>query len=141
LGSSSAAPKRLSKELAFAGVYRFVFPEAREGKIAHAPCYVGEAGKISKRLLEHFRLERDGTNEEGGLKTLKLRAGWQVRGSIRNSGGDFKLEVLTIAGSVNFGGLTFGLDSIRDRLEDSFLRRMLENWAILASEYVTTCTR
>jgi hypothetical protein len=51
------------------------------------------------------------------------------------------LEVLTIAGSVNFGGLTFGLDSIRDRLEDSFLRRMLENWAILASEYVTTCTR
>lgn len=129
-------PKRLSKELAHAGVYRFVFPEARDGTSAHTPCYVGEAGKISQRLAKHFQLEPDATNEERGLKTLKPRAGWQVRGSIRNPGGSFKLEALTIEGPVNFGGLTFGPDSIRDPFEDSFLRRMLENWAILASEYV-----
>jgi hypothetical protein len=93
-------PKRLSKELAYAGVYRFVFPEARDGDGAHTPCYVGEAGKISKRLLDHFRLERQ------RLGNHKLRAGWGLRGSIRNSGGDFKLQVLTSEGPVNFGGLT-----------------------------------
>jgi hypothetical protein len=128
-------PKRLSTELAYAGVYRFIFSEARDGGSAHTPCYVGEAGRISRRLLDHFRLERDGT-KEGGLNTLKLRPGWQVRGSIRNSAGDFKLQVLTIEGPVNFCGLTFGPNSILKPFDDSFLRRMLENWAILASEYV-----
>jgi hypothetical protein len=109
-------------------VYRFVFPEARDGSSAHTPCYVGEAGKLNKRLLDHFQVERHGT--------LRLRPGWAVRGAIRNSEGDFKLQVLTIEGPVNFCGLTFGPDSIPTPFEDSFLRRMLENWAILASEYV-----
>jgi hypothetical protein len=87
-------PRRLSKELAFAGVYRFVFPEARDGSIAHTPCYVGEAGKISRRLREHFRLEGVDTHLSGEQNEPKLRPGWQIRGSIRNSAGDFKVEVL-----------------------------------------------
>jgi hypothetical protein len=129
-------PKRLSSDFAYAGVYRFIFSEARDGGSAHTPCYVGEAGNISTRLLDHFRLERDGVSEKGGLKALKLRPGWQVRGSIRNSAGDFTLQMLTIEGPVNFCGLSFGPNSIPKPFEDSFLRRMLENWVILASEYV-----
>lgn len=65
-----------------------------------------------------------------------LRAGWQVRGSIQNSVGDFRLQVLTIARPVNLCGLTFDSDTITNPFENSFLRRMLENWAILTSEYV-----
>jgi hypothetical protein len=76
------------------------------------------------------------TGEEGLLGARKPRAGWPVRGSIRNSGGDFRLQVLTIKGTINFCGLSFGPDSIPSPFEDSFLRKMLENWAILASEYV-----
>lgn len=44
--------------------------------------------------------------------------------------------MLTIESPVNFCGLTFGPDSIPTPFEDLFLRGMLENWAILASEYV-----
>jgi hypothetical protein len=46
------------------------------------------------------------------------------------------VQVLTIEGPVNFGGLIFGPDSIPTPFEDSFLRRMLENWAVLTSKYV-----
>jgi hypothetical protein len=129
-------PRRLLAELAYPGVYRFIFSEARDGNSAHTPCYVGEAGKIGMRLLHHFRPERQTSDEARPLGSRRLRAGWPVRGSIRNSGGDFKLQVLTIEGPVNFCGLTFGPDSIPNPIENSFLRRMLENWAILASEYV-----
>ncbi len=129
-------PRGQLAELAYPGVYRFIFREARDGNSAHTPCYVGEAGNIGKRLLHHFRAERQTSVEVKPLGSRKLRAGWPVRGSIRNSGGDFKLQVLTIEGPVNFCGLTFGPDSIPTPVESSFLRRMLENWAILASEYV-----
>jgi hypothetical protein len=88
------------------------------------------------RLLHHFRPEGQASDEAKPLGTRGLRAGWPVRGSIRNSGGNFKLQVLTIEGPVNFCGLTFGPDSIPKPFENSFLRRMLENWAILTSEYV-----
>lgn len=66
---SGRAPKRLS-ELAYAGVYRFVFPEARDGGSAHTPCYVGEAGKISERLPDHF--VRHGPDKERQLEKSKL---------------------------------------------------------------------
>jgi len=134
--NSRQVPRVLLAELAYPGVYRFIFREARDGDSAHTPCYVGEAGNIGKRLLHHFRAERQTSVGVKPLGSRKLRAGWPVRGSIRNSSGDFKLQVLTIEGPVNFCGLTFGPDSIPTPLEDSFLRRMLENWAILASEYV-----
>jgi hypothetical protein len=129
-------PKRLSTELGHPGVYRFIFAEARDGNSAHTPCYVGEAGKIGMRLLHHFRQEGQTADQLGAQGTRRLRAGWYVRGSIRNSGGDFKLQVLSVEGPVNFCGLTFGPDTIPNPFENSFLRRMLENWAIVASEYV-----
>ena len=134
--NSRQVPRGLLAELAYPGVYRFIFREARDGDSAHTPCYFGEAGNIGKRLLHHFRAERQTSVRVRPLGSRKLRAGWPVRGSIRNSSGDFKLQVLTIEGPVDFCGLTFGPDSIPKPLEDSFLRRMLENWAILASEYV-----
>ena len=134
--NSRQVPRGLFAELAYPGVYRFIFCEARDGNSAHTSCYVGEAGNIGKRLLHHFRAERQTSVEVKPLRSRRLRAGWPVRGSIRNSSGDFKLQVLTIEGPVNFCGLTFGPDSIPTPLENSFLRRMLENWAILASEYV-----
>lgn len=117
-------------------MYRFKFSEARDGNSAHTPCYVGEAGKIGMRLLHHFRPECQTSDEASPLGSRRLRAGWPVRGSILNSDGDFKLQVLTIEGPVNFCGLTFGPDSIPNPLENTFLRKMLENWAILASECV-----
>jgi hypothetical protein len=116
-----------ARNIDYPGVYRFIFHEARDGDSAHTPCYVGEAGNIGKRLLHHFRAERQTSVEVKPLGSRKLRAGWPVRGSIRNSSGDFNLQVLTIEGPVNFCGLTFGPDSIPTPLEDSFLRRMLVN--------------
>jgi hypothetical protein len=129
-------PRRLLAELNYPGVYRFIFSEARDANSSHTPCYVGEAGKIGMRLLDHFRFERQSAGSEGRLEKHRLRPGWSVRGSIRNSEGDFKLQVLSIEGLVNFCGLTFKPDSIPSPFENSFLRRMLENWAILASEYI-----
>ena len=134
--SRQQVPKRVSTELGYPGVYRFIFAEARDGNSAHTPCYVGEAGQVGARLLSHFRQERQTAIELTTPEARRRRAGWFVRGSIRTSGGDFMLQVLTIDGPVNFCGLTFGPDTIPDPFEDSFLRKMLENWAIVASEYV-----
>ena len=100
-------PQRLSREMAFPGVYRFIFPEARDGNSTHTPCYIGEAGNISMRLLHHFQPGRESSDGAEPFKTHRLRAGWRVRGTIRNSGGDFKLQELTIEGPVNFCGLNF----------------------------------
>jgi hypothetical protein len=129
-------PKRLTTDLAYPGVYRFIFPEARDAGAAHTPCYVGEAGNSGKRLRAHFRLESQDNVPMTGPRTLKLRAGWLVRGSLQNSRGNFSLEILAIEGPVSFCGLAFGPDSIPPPFENSFLRKMLENWAILASEHV-----
>jgi hypothetical protein len=132
--NSQQVPRHLATKFACPGVYRFIFREESDENSAHTPCYVGEAGNIGKRLRVHFRLER-GTGDETRLRTRRLRPGWSVRGSIRNSGGDRKLQVLTIEGPVNFCGLIFGPDSIPGGpFADSYLRKMLENWAILASD-------
>lgn len=129
-------PRRLLTDLASPGVYRFIFPEARDENAAHTPCYVGEAGNIGSRLRDHFRLEPSGTDERREVGRRGLRAGWQVRGSIQNAAGEFQLQVLMITGAVTMCGLTFGPNSVSNPLDDSFLRKMLENWAILASEHI-----
>jgi hypothetical protein len=128
-------PRRFSSELACPGVYRFIFPEVIDKNVSHTPCYVGEAGKIGMRLRDHFRPRRNGTDCDKGWETRGLRAGWSIRGSIQNSMGVFTLQMLTIEGPINFCGLTIEPNSISNPFENSFLRKMLENWAILASEY------
>jgi hypothetical protein len=127
-------PKCIHGKLTSPSVYRFVFKEFADENGRHTPCYVGEAGKIGKRLSDHFRRDDKERRDKNG--TLKLKAGWGVRGAIQNSKGEFALQRLTINGPVNFGGLAFGPDTIPDPFEDSFNRRMLENWAILYSEHV-----
>jgi hypothetical protein len=87
--------------------------------------------ELRKRVIRHIQ---DAVAHMFGLNVDELSK--RERPPCSCDATAFKLEVLTIEGLVNFGGLTFGPDSIRDPFEDSFLRRMLENWAILASEYV-----
>jgi hypothetical protein len=65
--NSQQIRRRLLTELN-PGVYRFIFPEARDANSAHTPCYVGEAGKIRKRLRNHFQLERHGTADKRRLR-------------------------------------------------------------------------
>ncbi len=130
------APLRLRAELAFPGVYRFVFPQFRDGNSAHTPCYVGEGGNIGSRLRDHFRKEKDSNRSWNEMNADGLPKGWHVRGNIRNSNGEFKLQALKITGTVNLCGLILGPDTIPNPFEDSFVRKLLENWAILTSEYV-----
>jgi hypothetical protein len=126
-------PKRVRAELGYPGVYRFVFAEVRDENGAHTPCYIGEAGNIGAHLVSHFRQERQSAVEP---TTKRFRTGWFVRGAIRISDNHFKLEVLTIEGPVNFCGLIFGSDTIPSPFENSFLRKMVENRAIIAAEHI-----
>src|SRR5580698_6011674 len=74
--NSRQVPRGLLAELAYPGVYRFIFREARDGDSAHTPCYVGEAGKIGLRLRHHFRPERSTSDEPLALGMRGLRPGW-----------------------------------------------------------------
>jgi hypothetical protein len=111
------------------GVYRFVFSERADGNFKHTPCYIGEAGDIGERLSEHFSAceseERRGKDGE-----LLLESGYQVKGEITNSAGDFLLQVLTLEGSLNLFGVVLNKTSF----DDIFSRKLLENWAILHAE-------
>jgi hypothetical protein len=127
-------PIHLRGRLLCPGIYRFVFREFRDENGKHTPCYVGEAGRLGRRLSDHFRRDDKVRRERTGK--LKLKAGWGVRGAIQRSGGEFKLQALTIEGPVNFNGLVFGPDTIPGPFEDSFVRKLLENLAIVVSEYV-----
>lgn len=136
--SNGVVPMRLLEEFDCPGIYRFVFAEFRDENGAHTACYVGETTNLSRRVRDYFpKKNRAGTN---GQIPTKLKPGWEVRGRILRSMEnlptvDFKLETLKIEGRVNFGGLTFEPESFADAFDNFFLRRMLESWAILASEY------
>jgi len=127
-------PKNLHGRMKYSGVYRFVFNEFKDENGKHIPCYVGESGNIGRRLSDHFRHDDKERRDKEG--ELVVSSGSDIKGGIRNSLGDFALQHLRIKGPVTFCGLTFGPDTIPDPLMDSFTRKMLENWAILYSEYV-----
>jgi hypothetical protein len=131
--SSGKAPKRLREEFSCPGVYRFTFPTAVDGAASHTPCYVGEATNLSNRIRKHFKKDKPGGRR---INPEKLKPGWALRGGIRNSRGDFKLETLKLEGRVSFGGFTFGPENFADDPhENFFVRKMLENWALLSSEH------
>ena len=131
--SSGKAPKRLRKDFSCAGVYRFTFPTASDGAASHTACYVGEATNLSSRIRKHFQKPKPAGRRIKWKK--KLKPGWELRGRIQSSQGDFKLETLKLEGRVSFGGFTFGPESFADPYDNFFLRKMLENWAVLASEH------
>ena len=131
--STGIVPKRLLEEFNRPGIYRFVFAESRDESGAHTACYVGDATSLCERIPDYFPK----TNQP---ISKKLSHGWEVRGRIALAkehlpAVDFKLETLEIEGRVNFGGFTFGPELFTGAYDDLFLRRMLESWAILASEY------
>ena len=121
--------KRLPSELAYPGVYRFIFPEKVDGSAKHTPFYVGEGGDVGKRLRAHFAPSSDEEKRDAKGAVI-LDAGWQVRGSIQNSHGKFSLQILNIEGSFNLCGVILNQHSF----DDPFARKLLENWAILSSE-------
>ena len=136
--STGVVPKRLLEEFDCPGVYRFVFAEFRDQNGAHTACYVGETTNLCRRVQDYFPKKSQIRTHQQIPK--KLLPGWEVRGRILLSMGglprvDFKLETLEIEGCVNFGGFTFGPESFADAYDNFFLRRMLESWAILASEH------
>jgi hypothetical protein len=106
-------------------VYRLIFTPFVDENGAHTPCYVGEGGDI-QRLSNHMRLDMP-TSITRKYKGKTLPGGWWVRGAVRKSGGDLRLEILKIEGCVNIAGITLSQSS----LDDVFARRLLENWAIL----------
>jgi hypothetical protein len=132
--STGVVPKRLSAEFDCPGIYRFVFAEFRDENGAHTACYVGETTNLCRRIQDYFpKKNQAGTNQQ-------LSPGWEARGRVLLSMEglptvDFKIETLEIVGHVNFGGFTFGPETFADAHGNFFLRRMLESWAILASEY------
>ena len=67
-----------------------------------------------------FRQEQKTPAEPATLETRRLYAGRFVRGSIRKSGKDFKLQVLMIDDPVNFCGLISVSDTI-----PKFLRELI----------------
>lgn len=118
-----------SNELAYPGVYRFIFPEQVDGSARHTPFYVGEGGNVGKRLGQHFAPSSSKEKRDAkGILTLK--SGWQVRGSIQNSRGECALQILSIEGSVNVGGVILSQHSF----DCPFGRKLLENWAIIYSQ-------
>lgn len=117
------------KEQSRPGVYKFVFREKVDGSSKHNPCYIGEAGDIGERLSEHFR-GCDGQERRGKDEELLLDSGYQVKGAIANSDGEFSLQLLTVEGSLNLFGVVLNEASF----DDLFARKLLENWAILHAE-------
>jgi hypothetical protein len=122
--------RRVHSELADPGVYRFIFPEEVDKNSSHTPCYVGEGGNLGERLRDHFSLR--GVQEKRKKGELVDYSGWQVRGSIQNSRGEFSLQVLKIEDSISLLGVRLNQHSF----DDLFARRLLENWAILYSEQI-----
>ncbi len=126
-------PRNLYSKHAYSAVYRFVFPQSGNANIKHTPCYVGEAKNLRQRLAGHFKAgEEFSKNPDGKWNAPE---GWRVRGAIQNSIGRFVFQTLEITGKVNFNYLTFEADTIPLPLDNAFIRRLLENWAILYSEY------
>jgi hypothetical protein len=126
-------PRSLYGKHSYPAVYRFIFPESRDANSSHTPCYIGEAKNLSQRLARHFKAgEEFSKNPDGkwGAPT-----GWRVRGAILNSIGQFVFQVLEITGKVNFNCMTFEADTIPPPLHNVFIRRLLENWALLYSEW------
>ena len=131
-GKNHAKPRSLYGKHSYPAVYRFVFPECGDANGRHTPCYVGEAKNLSRRLGRHFKAgEEFSKNPDGKWDAPE---GWRVRGAIQNSIGHFAFQVLEITGKVNFNCVTFEADTIPPRLDSVFIRRLLENWAILYSE-------
>jgi hypothetical protein len=123
-------PDRLLRgELAYPGVYRFVFQERVDGSARHTPSYVGEGGDVGRRLKGHFA-PPDVKEVRDSNGVLKLKSGWQVRGSVQNSNGKFSLEILTVEGFFDLNGVMLNEHSF----DCPFARKLLENWAILSSE-------
>jgi len=123
-------PQRIrSGDFSEPGVYRFVFPEAVDGKARHTPCYVGEGGNVGRRLRVHFAPPKEGLSRLLSGE-ISLKPGWPVRGNIQNSQGQFILQSLTVEGSISIDGILINQDSF----DSPFSRRLLENLAILHSE-------
>jgi len=121
-------PHHLHGTLSFPVVYRFVFPQFKDENGSHTPCYVGEAGRLGRRLSDHFRKPDKEQRDKSGK--LMLKAGWSLRGAIQRSEGKFALQVLTIEGGFDFFRVVLSQHSF----DDPFERRLLENWAIRSSE-------
>ena len=124
------APKRLSKEFQRPGIYRFLFHDIDSAAIE---CYVGETTNLSRRIRNYFPNKNQ--PKWNGKRSKNITKSWDVKGRIRLSKGDFKLETLKFEDRVNFGGFSIVPESFDDPYDNFYLRRMLESWAILASEY------
>jgi len=126
-------PERLRHgELAFSGVYRFIFPRDHDGTVRQTPhCYVGETGDVGKRLCDYFVLRgaREVRNADGELRDY---GGWPVRGEIQGSCGEFSLQILRIEGCLDLYGVKLNATCF----DDPFARVLLENWAVLHAKQV-----
>jgi hypothetical protein len=131
--STGTVPPRLVVDFDRAGIYRFVFEECRDDTTAHTACYVGETVNLCHRMKDYFPT----TPRPGAAPSSQKRllAGWEVRGRILLSSGNFELQTLKLEGPVTFGGFTFGPENFEDAYDNFFIRRMLESWAVLASEH------
>jgi hypothetical protein len=130
--SSGRKPAHLRGKHVCPGVYRFIFPESKDENGSHRPCYVGQGGNVSERLYRHFKPEgaQDPKRDKNGV--IKVQTGWHVRGAIQNSCGELSLQILAVESSLRLGEVLLNQHSF----DDPFSRVLLENWAILSSEYV-----
>jgi hypothetical protein len=128
--STGKAPTRLSKQFQCPGIYRFLFHDIDSAAIE---CYVGETTNLSRRIRNYFPKKNE--PRWNGEISEKPTPSWDVKGRIRLSKGDFKLETLKFEDRVNFGGFDIAPESFPDPYDNFYLRRMLESWAILASEF------
>jgi len=133
-------PERLDSELNRPGIYRFIFQEKVNENDILKSCYVGEANSFSKRLPFYFARSKSTDKwiidkDAPPPRNWKARESRRVRDRIQNLRGEFDLQTLELNGDVVFGGLKLELDSI-EGYDSSFVRRMLENWAILYSKDV-----
>jgi hypothetical protein len=111
------SPIRLKTDFSCPGVYRFIFPVINN----EAAFYVGEACNLGNRLIRHFRRQ--------SLNSKTDPAGWRLNGKIRNSRGNFTLQFLEVQGKIDICGVELN----QECLENTFARRLLENWSILRS--------
>ena len=120
-------PECLRADFRCPAVYRFVFPEFRDEHGSHRECYIGEAGVLADRIAQYFCIGQEKLAPSG---TLTMESEWKVRGAVQICRGECRLEQLMIQGHISVCGVKIA----QADLEDQFVRRLIENWAILYSE-------